>query len=148
MTTAEQKADAVFPAPEPTEVSAPYWKALDEGRLVYQRCSVCAHAWLPPRTECPRCLARDPRWDTASGLAKLVSWVVYHHAYHPWFAIRLPYNVAVVELAEGPRLTSNVVDGHARLRIDMPLRLVIQREAGVALPRFAVPQDLAARSPR
>jgi uncharacterized OB-fold protein len=65
-----------------------------------------------------------------------VSWVVYHHGYHDYFATRLPYNVAVVELSEGPRLVSNVVDANANLRIDMPLRLVIQREAGVALARF------------
>lgn len=148
MTTTEDMIDADFPAPQPTDVAAPYWKALDERRLVYQRCNACAHAWLPPRTECPRCLARDPRWDSASGEARLVSWVVYHHAYHPYFATRLPYNVAVVGLIEGPRLISNVLGGDARLRIDMPLQLVIQREAGVALPRFKIVQDLATRSPR
>jgi hypothetical protein len=66
-----------------------------------------------------------------------VSWVVYHHAYHDYFASRLPYNVAVVELEEGPRLISNVVGATGRLRIDMPLKLVIEREAGIALARFA-----------
>jgi uncharacterized OB-fold protein len=136
MSAAEAKA-AAFPAPQVTEVSAPYWRALDEGRLVFQRCGACAHAWLPARTECPRCLAPDPRWETASGKGRLVSWVVYHHAYHPYFADRLPYNVAVVELAEGPRLTTNIVHGAAKLAIDMPVRLVIEHEAGVALPRFA-----------
>jgi uncharacterized protein len=129
--------DTNFPAPQVNEVSAPYWRALDEGRLMFQRCAVCGHAWLPPRTECPRCLAAQPRWETASGAAKLVSWVVYHHGYHEHFANRLPYNVAVVELAEGPRLISNVNASQERLRIDMSLKLAIEREAGVALARFA-----------
>jgi uncharacterized OB-fold protein len=129
--------EAAFPAPQPNDVSAQYWRALDEGRLVFQRCAACTHAWLPARTECPRCLAPEPRWEAASGRGRLVSWVVYHHAYHPYFASRLPYNVAVVELAEGPRLTTNIVAGGTPLAIDMPVALVIEREAGVALPRFA-----------
>ncbi|HEX9275377.1 MAG TPA: OB-fold domain-containing protein [Casimicrobiaceae bacterium] len=134
--TTEDMIEAAFPAPQPNETATPYWRALDEGRLAFQRCNACGNAWLPPRSECPRCLAADWQWVSASGVAKLVSWVVYHHGYHDYYAARLPYNVAVVELAEGPRLISNVVDASQPLSIDMPLRLVIQREAGVALARF------------
>ena len=136
MTATEATIDAAFPAPQTNEAAAPYWRALEEDRLAFQRCSLCGHAWLPPRGECPRCLSPDSQWTTASGRATLVSWVVYHHGYHAYYAARLPYNVAVVELAEGPRLISNVVDAQERLRIDMPLTLVIQRESGVALARF------------
>ena len=132
----EDMSEAAFPAPQTNALAAPYWQALDEGRLAFQRCRTCGHAWLPARGECPRCLARESQWETASGAARLVSWVVYHHGYHDYYATRLPYNVAVVELTEGPRLISNVVDARDALRIDMPLRLVIQREAGVALARF------------
>ena len=136
MNTTEDMIEAAFPAPQVHELSAPYWKALDEGRLLFQRCEACAHAWLPARSECPHCLARQPRWETASGRARLVSWVVYHHAYHDYYATRLPYNVAVVELDEGPRLVSNIVDARGDLRSDMPLEIVVQREAGTALARF------------
>ena len=136
MDTTEDMIEAAFPAPQVNELTAPYWKALEEGRLSFQRCAACAHAWLPARSECPRCLATEPRWETASGRARLVSWVVYHHAYHDYYATRLPYNVAVVELDEGPRLVSNIVDARSDLRIDMPLDVVIQREAGTALARF------------
>ncbi len=129
--------EATFPAPAPSEIAAPYWRALEQGRLTFQRCANCNHAWLPARTECPRCLAPEPRWEDATGRAKLVSWVVYHHGYHEYYAPRLPYNVAVVELDEGPRLISNVIADANRLRIDLPLRLEVQRESGVALARFA-----------
>ncbi|MFN0318022.1 MAG: Zn-ribbon domain-containing OB-fold protein [Burkholderiales bacterium] len=132
--TAEQD----FPLPDTTGAGAHYWGELKQGRLVYQRCNACHHAWLPPRAECPKCLAADWVWANASGKAKLISWVVYHHAYHPWFAKKLPYNVSVVELAEGPRLVSNVIDTGAKLRIDMPLQLVIESEGDVALARFRV----------
>jgi uncharacterized OB-fold protein len=64
--------------------------------------------------------------------------VVFHIAYHKAFENRLPYNVAIIELAEGPRLISNVVglaDPNA-LRIDQPVTLRIEREGDFALPRF------------
>lgn len=127
-----------FPTPERTPVNTPYWEALDEGRLVYQRCRSCGHAWLPPSEFCPECLAADAEWIEASGAAKVVSWVVYHHAFHPAFAERLPYNVALVELAEGPRLLTNIVnpgEGDS-IAIDAPLALDIQEDHGVHLPRF------------
>jgi len=126
------------PLPQPDAVSAPYWDALEQGRHVFQRCNVCGNAWLPPRHECPRCLRSDYAWEDAGGAARLISWVVYHTAFHPAFKPRLPYTVAVVELAEGPRLISNIAgaaDPEA-LHIDQPLRLTIEREGGVAIPRY------------
>ena len=126
------------PLPVHDELSAPYWAALEEGRQVFARCSVCRNAWLPPRRECPRCLEPAWTWETASGAARLISWVVYHIAFHPAFKGRLPYTVAIVELAEGPRLISNLVDvdDPERLQIDQPLRLTIERERDVAVPRY------------
>lgn len=134
--SATQSATQEFPAPDTTGIGAHYWNALAEGRLDYQCCKACSNAWLPARTECPKCLSPEWTWKTASGKATLISWVIYHHAYHPWFAKKLPYNVSVVQLAEGPRLISNVMETGTRLRIDMPLELVIEREADVALARF------------
>jgi hypothetical protein len=117
-----------------------YWSALEEGRLTFQRCAACDNAWLPPRTECPRCWSTEWRWATASGAAHVVSWVVYHVAFDKRFQDRLPYNVAVVELAEGPRLVSNLIG----LPADGPdlvgrrVSLVIERDHDRALPRFKV----------
>lgn len=123
-------------------VSAPYWNSLREGTFTYQRCRCCEHAWLPAREECPRCLATDVLWEKASGEAVLVSWVVYHEAFHDAFKNRLPYIVAVVELLEGPRLISNLVGSTNRetLRAGQALRLRIERDGEVFVPRFeAIP---------
>lgn len=121
--------------PDIDPVSAPYWAALGEGRLSFQACA-CGHRWLPARERCPACLGTDWRRETAAGGARLVSWVVYHVAYHPAFADRLPYNVAVVELDEGPRLISNVLAEPGALRGDARLRLRIDPGERVPLPRF------------
>jgi len=111
--------------------------ALAEGRLTFQRCRHCHHAWLPVREDCPNCLRADWGWEDASGGAKLISWVVYHTAYDDSVRDRLPYNVAVVELAEGPRLISNILAPNDALRGDMALQLVVQQEGGRGLARFA-----------
>ena len=134
-----EQAETTMPAPERDALNAPYWDSLAQGALSFQRCSACGHAWLPARSECPACLADQWRWEMAAGGAKLISWVVYHVAFHPAFAKRLPYNVAVVELDEGPRLISNVVavEDAETLKIDQRLRLVIEDESGTAVPRFA-----------
>ena len=59
---------------------------------------------------CQRCASRSITWTATSGRARLSSWIVYHTAFHPAFADDVPYHVAEVELEEGPRLQSTVVD--------------------------------------
>ena len=121
--------------PDITDLNRPYWDGLREGRLRVQRCG-CGHAWLPARRECPSCLRDGARWEDCSGRGSVLSWVVYHTAYHEAFAARLPYNVALVELEEGPRLITNIVDANDALRGDAPVVLCVEREEGQALARF------------
>jgi hypothetical protein len=130
--------NATLPAPELDELNTPYWEGLKQGRLQYQHCNTCSHNWLPARSECPNCLQDKWCWLPASGAAKLISWVVYHMAYHPALKDRLPYAVGVIELAEGPRLISNVVgtQDFESLQIDQALQLTIEMEGETALPRF------------
>lgn len=124
-----------LPKPDITELTRPYWDALQHDHLVFQRCA-CGHAWLPPRRQCPSCLESTITWERASGRGRLVSWVVYHTAYQEAFANRLPYVVAIVELDEGPRLITNMIDKPAALNGDARVILVIEREGDLALPRF------------
>ena len=129
---------AEFPAPVIDATSAPFWESLQAGYLVFQRCASCQLAVLPARTECPGCLQPTLAWQRASGAATLISWIVYYHAFHPAFAPRLPYTVAVVELSEGARMVTNIVgtDDPEHLQLDMPLTLMIEREGEFAIPRF------------
>jgi uncharacterized OB-fold protein len=113
-------APIAIPLPVRDALNAPYWDALEDGNLVFQRCFACSNAWLPARQECPNCLHDAWSWEVASGDA------------------RLPYTVAVVELAEGPRLISNIVDieDPESLVIEQALELTIEREGDMAIPRF------------
>jgi uncharacterized OB-fold protein len=131
---------SALPMPTRDAQNSPYWDALERGQHVFQRCLNCGNAWLPARRECPKCLTDRSVWEVAGGHAKLVSWVVFHTAFHPAFRSRLPYIVAIVQLIEGPRLISNLVgvDDPASLRIDRELRLQIEREGDFSIPRYRV----------
>lgn len=127
-----------FPIPEITDVSRPYWEGLADGLLKYQHCRSCGDNWLPSRGACPTCLAPNPEWLTASGTGKVVTWVIYHHAYADHLKDKVPYNVAIVELDEGPRLLTNIINSgtEADLNVGSKVGLAIEEEAGVALARF------------
>lgn len=126
-----------LPEPDSSELGRPFWDALKQGQLTFQRCTACGHAWLPARSECPQCLGATWRREPAQGGATLVSWVVYHTSYHPAFAKRVPYTVAVVQLDEGPRMISNIVGADPKqLRLDQRLQLRIEQDGELAVPRF------------
>jgi uncharacterized OB-fold protein len=128
---------AEMPLPTVTPLTAPYWEGLTEGELRFQRCGTCGNAWLPAREECPRCLSGSVSWEASRGRGRVISWVVYHSAVHPAFTDRVPYNVAIVELDEGPRLITNINAPEEALAIELPVELSIEREADVSIARFS-----------
>jgi uncharacterized OB-fold protein len=122
---------------ELTELNQPYWDALADGRLTFQRCRHCRNAWLPQRNECPKCLEADWGWEDASGSARVVSWIVYHTAYDESFKDRVPYNVAIVELAEGPRMVTNIVGvPNDRIEADSKVRFVAEQRGELTVACF------------
>jgi uncharacterized OB-fold protein len=78
----------------------------------------------------------------ASGRGVLHSYVI-HHRPVPGFVP--PYSIAVVELEEGPRMMTNIVNTPQTpeaLRLDMPVRVVFQRLSdGITLPLFEPVED-------
>jgi uncharacterized protein len=116
-------------------VVAAYWEALDEGELRFQRCRSCGTPWLPPQAACPACLSEDWAWERASGAATVVASTVFHRAFHPAFADRLPYSVSLLELLEGPRLLSNVI-GDGAPPAGAEVELEITRLDGASLALF------------
>lgn len=97
---------AVRPRPAVNRDNAFFFEGARQHRLLIQRCASCAVLRHPPGPCCPECGALD--WDTveAAGHGRVYSFVVNHHPRHP--AFESPYLVAVVELAEGTRLITNL----------------------------------------
>ncbi|MEU9225979.1 OB-fold domain-containing protein [Streptomyces massasporeus] len=98
-----------FDRPEPDAFTRTYWDAAAEGRLLIRRCGDCGRAHHYPREFCPHCWSEDVTWETASGRATLYTWSVVHRNDLPPFSDRVPYVAAVVELAEGPRMMTEIV---------------------------------------
>ncbi|MDQ1018506.1 Zn-ribbon domain-containing OB-fold protein [Streptomyces afghaniensis] len=102
-----------FDLPEPDVFTRTYWDAAAEGRLLIRRCRACGRAHHYPREFCPHCWSEDVAWESASGRATLYTWSVVHRNDLPPFAERTPYVAAVVDLAEGPRMMTEVVGAAA-----------------------------------
>ncbi|MEV0241235.1 Zn-ribbon domain-containing OB-fold protein [Streptomyces sp. NPDC050674] len=100
---------ARFDLPEPDAFTSVYWDAAAEGRLLIRRCGACGRAHHYPREFCPHCWSEDVTWERASGRATLYTWSVVHRNDLPPFPGRVPYVAAVVELAEGPRMMTEIV---------------------------------------
>jgi uncharacterized OB-fold protein len=124
--------------PQPTPESQPFWDACVRRQLTVQRCNACRRLWFPPSNRCQHCWSEDIVWTPVSGHANLYSFTVYRRAYAPELADQLPYVVAVVQLDEGPRLITNIVDADpADVRVGMPLEVVFDDIAeGVTLHAF------------
>jgi hypothetical protein len=116
-----------------------FWDAARAGTLAMQRCSACGHLRYPISPVCPRCLSPEFAWTPLSGTGTVLSYVIFDRAYNPAWASRVPYNVALVQLAEGPRMFSNVVGiPNEQIRVGMPVRISFETVPGsdLAIPRF------------
>ncbi|KUL63717.1 MULTISPECIES: Zn-ribbon domain-containing OB-fold protein [unclassified Streptomyces] len=134
----DPRATARFDLPEPDAATRSYWDAAAGGTLLIRRCGACGAAHHYPREFCPRCWSDDVTWERASGLATLYTWSVVHRNDLPPFGDRVPYTAAVVDLAEGPRMMTEVVGCEENaLRIGMPLEVTFREAAeGVAVAVF------------
>ncbi len=115
-----------------------YWDAAAEGRLLLRHCRACARPHHYPREFCPYCWSEDVEWVRASGRATLYTWSVVHRNDLPPFGDRVPYVAAVVDLAEGPRMMTEVVNcAESGLAIGMQLQVLFRRQAdGGTVPVF------------
>lgn len=126
------------PLPQITREMAPFFEAARGHQLVVQRCRGCGTHRFPARDLCSRCLSREAEWAPVSGRGTVFSWAVMHQVYHPGFATEVPYAVVVIELEEGARLVSNLVDCPvAAIEIGMPVEVVFEDVTPeVTLPKF------------
>jgi uncharacterized protein len=98
---------ATFPRPLPDltdPLTAPFWAAAAERRLVVQACAHCGYLRWPPAPLCPECQTEGGVWTEVRPAGVLWSVATYHRALDPAFVGEVPYSVALVELDDGPRM--------------------------------------------
>ncbi len=113
------------PRPEDSELTKPFWEATKRHELVMPRCKKCDHFFFFPRVVCPVCLSPDIEWVQVSGKGRLHTWTVVRQPAHPGFKDDVPYIYAVIQLDEGPRMISNLVECSLEdAKVDMPVTAV------------------------
>ncbi len=127
-----------FDLPTPDGDTEEFWRAAAYGRLLIKRCSDCHKAHYYPRPFCPYCWSDSVAWEEAGGNATLYTYSIVHRNDLPPFGQKVPYVAAVVDLEEGPRVMTNVVDcDFDDVFVGMELRVTFQRISDeISIPVF------------
>ena len=114
-----------LPRPEDPELTQPFWDAARRHELVIPRCQRCNRYFWYPRPACPHCLQEGWEWAPASGRGRLHTYTVSRQPQNPAFQDDVPYAYAIVQLEEGVRMVSNIVECEIPdgLSVDMPLEV-------------------------
>jgi uncharacterized OB-fold protein len=130
-----QETVALRALPAPDNASRHYWQRAADGQLVVQRCTSCGSFQFYPRALCVTC-AGETEWLDASGRGTLYTYTIIRQNRSPAFAALVPYAVGMVELEEGVRMMSNIVDCDVdQLSVGMALEVLLLKAADdVGLP--------------
>ena len=118
--------------------SAGFWEACRKHQISIQKCNNCGTFRFPPRIICPHCSSLDWEWQPVSGKGKVYTFIVMHQLYNKAFKDELPYNVALIELEEGAKIWTNLVNcPNEAIYIGMPVEVVYEDiNEQVTLPKF------------
>lgn len=125
------------PVPSITEMNHLYFEGCAKGELRVRRCLRCeacfrfAYAW------CPKCWGENLGYAIVSGRGKVTNFCVVHQAPYPAFEDVVPYVLALVELEEGVRMMSNIIDcSPEAVKIGLPVKVTFRQRGTASLPMF------------
>ncbi|MCU1578079.1 MAG: hypothetical protein JWP19_283 [Rhodoglobus sp.] len=122
--------------PQPDTVSAEFWDGLAVGELRLQRCTDCDTAQFYPRPTCSTC-GGAVEWFVATGRGEVHTFTVVRANGVEPFASLVPYVFAVVQLEEGPRMLTNVIQCDPEsVRIGTHVQLTPVAAGELVLPFF------------
>jgi uncharacterized OB-fold protein len=138
---AEEIKEIPKPLPEITPVTKPFWEAATKGRLVMQRCGDC-RSWIwCPRPACIECGSEKLVWTPMSGRGRVFAFTVIREVIGRalrGFEKDIPYVTAWIDLQEGPRICSNIVQCPVEnVRIGLEVEIIFEKaSAEISLPKF------------
>lgn len=128
------------PVPMVTPENERYWQGCKQHELWMRYCNQCQKPYYYPRDVCPMCGSRDVDWKQMSGKGKIHTYAIVQRAPHPGFRNDVPYVTAIVELDEGPRMMTNVVQVQAdpdHVKVGMPVQVTFEDITDqISLPKF------------
>ncbi len=125
------------PVPETQPWSEKFWEGTKQGKLLIQVCNDCKSKIFYPRKFCPECWSDNLDWIMASGKAKIVTFSTAYSMVEPKFMDELPYTIAYVDLEEGIRMMTRIVDCKPEdIHFDMDVEVLFHERNGYFLPYF------------
>ncbi|MSQ48180.1 MAG: Zn-ribbon domain-containing OB-fold protein [Deltaproteobacteria bacterium] len=131
-------APGVKPVPVPTKETQPYWDGCKQHELRVQKCAACGHHQFYPRLYCTTCMSDRVEWVKTSGRATVLSYTIIYRPVTQAFAGNVPYVVALVTLAEGPQMMTNIVGCEPeKVYIGMPVQVTFDDwTEDISVPKF------------
>ena len=111
-------------APRESSFTSEFWSKLLVGEFVSTQCQECKRLMFPPRQHCPTCWSKDMQWISLSGKGKLYARTTIHAA-PDVFQTQVPYSVGIIDLEEGIRLITTVIDDKQGILNDESVQLVV-----------------------
>ena len=129
-----------IPRPVPQPESDYYWEKCRSHELWLRHCRACGNVYFYPRDICPDCFSRDTDWVQSSGRGILHAFSIVHRGPTPAFRDSVPYVAALVELEEGARIPTNLVEVEpdpAAIICGMAVEVVFEDlDDTISLPKF------------
>jgi uncharacterized OB-fold protein len=118
-----------------TKVTAPFWEACNESKLLYQRCAACGAAIFNPALVCRQCTSLELRWAESAGEGTVYSYTICHRPMTPDFST--PYAPVIVDLDEGYQMLSDLVGCDAAdIHVGMRVKVRFHQVGDRTLPYF------------
>jgi uncharacterized protein len=135
-----------FPVPAATEMDRPFWEGIQKEVLSVQKCRDCGQLQFFPRPVCVNCFSTSLGWDRCRGTGKIYTFTVVNVPTDPAMRkyvqeTKSPFILAIIELEEGVRMMSEIVDSKPdQIRIGAPVTVAFRqvRGADFKLPVFRI----------
>ena len=129
--------DMTKPIPETQPWSVKFWEGTKDGKLLIQFCKDCGSNIFYPRKFCPECWSGNLDWKETSGKAKIYTFSTAYSMVEPKFMDELPYTIAYVDLYEGVRMMTRIVECKPEdITFDMEVEVMFHERDGFFLPYF------------
>ena len=126
------------PLPRITGETKPFWNAARLGTLAIQRCDDCHQYQWYPRGFCSNCWSTHIRYVKASGKGTVWTYTITYQNRSPGFSQEVPYVLALVELDEGVKVFTNIIECKPDdVQIGMAVEVVfVQATPQIHIPMF------------
>ena len=123
----------------PEALTEPFWELTRAHRLGYQVCQRCQGLVFYPRRHCTHCTSTALEWRDSSGKGYIYTFTVMRQHAYPVFQAMIPYVLALVDLDEGFRMLTQIVDvDPAAVRVGQRVQVRWLDQDTVALPIFGL----------